>query len=108
MKRFFVGGNRMDAYLLRDRLAHANIASHVFNEHAQSIVGDVPPDVAQPQVWLDDDADFERAGQVLREYQVERARQGSLRCTQCGEDNPATFDRCWKCGWQWPQAATTG
>ena len=74
MKRFFVGGNRMDAYLLRDRLAHAGIVAHVFNEHAQSIVGDVPPDVAQPQVWLDRDDDFPRASAVLRDYEVERAR----------------------------------
>ena len=24
------------------------------------------------------------------------------RCLNCGEENPATFDMCWKC--QWPQA----
>jgi hypothetical protein len=99
MKRIFVAVNRTDAYLLRDRLAHAGIATHVFNEHAQSIVGDVPPDVAQPQVWLDDDADLERAHAVLRDYRAERARTGELHCTHCGEDNPATFDLCWKCGW---------
>ncbi|MEO6929827.1 MAG: DUF2007 domain-containing protein [Casimicrobiaceae bacterium] len=99
MKRFYVARNRTDAYLLRDRLAHAGIATHVFNEHAQSIVGDVPPDVAQPQLWLDDDDDFARATAVLREYDVERSRTGTRHCEHCDEDNPATFDLCWKCGW---------
>jgi len=76
MKRFFIAANRIDAYLLRDRLLHAGITTHVFNEHMQSIVGDVPPDIAMPQVWLDDDADLARAQQVLRQYQDERARTG--------------------------------
>jgi hypothetical protein len=99
MQRFFIASNRVEAYLLADRLAHAGIKVHVFNEHMSSIVGDVPPDVAQPQVWLDDDADRARADTVLREYQAERNRTGSVVCGKCGEDNPATFDLCWKCGW---------
>jgi hypothetical protein len=98
MKRFFIAANRIDAYLLRDRLLHAGITTHVFNEHMQSIVGDVPPDIAMPQVWLDDDADLARAQQVLRQYQDERARTGESMCRHCGEANPATFDLCWQCG----------
>ena len=53
--------NRFDAYLLADRLKQAGIRAHVFNEHASSIVGEVPPDVAQPQVWLEREQDRERA-----------------------------------------------
>jgi ribosomal protein L40E len=99
MQRFFVASHRVEAYLLVDRLAHAGIKAHVFNEHVSSIVGDVPPDVALPQVWLDDDADRARAESVLREYQAERSRAGSAVCSKCGEENPATFELCWKCGW---------
>ncbi len=98
MQRIFTAANRFDAYLLVDRLAHAGIKAHVFNENMSSIVGDVPPDVAQPQVWLDDDADRERADAVLRAYQIERNRTGTLVCARCGEENPATFDLCWQCG----------
>ncbi len=53
MERFYTAFNRFDAYLLLHRLQQAGIAAHVFNEHVQSIVGYVPPDVAQPQVWLE-------------------------------------------------------
>ena len=55
MKRLFDAYTRVDAWLLRDRLAHAGIECWVFNEHMQSIAGDVPPDVAGPQLWEDDE-----------------------------------------------------
>ena len=99
MQRIFVALHRIEAYLLVDRLAHAGIKAHVFNEHASSIVGEVPPDVAQPQVWLDDDADRASADAVLLAYQEERNRAGSTVCAKCSEENPATFELCWKCGW---------
>ena len=99
MQRIFIASQRFEAYLLVDRLAHAGIKAHVFNEHMASIVGDVPVDVSQPQVWLDDDADRALAADVLRAYQEERNRTGTIGCGKCGEENPATFDLCWKCGW---------
>jgi hypothetical protein len=98
MKRFYATPTRVDAYLLRDRLQHAGIDAHVFNEYAAAIVGNVPPDVAWPQVWLDDEADIERAQEVLAAWHTERERSGQYRCRHCGEDSPATFDLCWKCG----------
>ena len=97
MRRLYSAGDRVDAWLLRDRLMHANIDAHVFNQHMQAIVGDVPPDVASPQVWVDDE-DYDRAQAVLAAFRAERQRTGTLRCVRCAEDNPATFELCWKCG----------
>jgi hypothetical protein len=98
MERFYIALNRFDAYLLLHRLQHAGIAAHVFNEHMQSIVGDVPPDVAQPQVWLENSGDRPRAEQELAAMRSERAQTGSIHCRDCGEENPANFELCWKCG----------
>lgn len=98
MERFYNAVNRFDAYLLLHRLQQAGIAAHVFNEHTQSIVGDVPPDVAQPQVWLERARDRPRAEAVLVALEVDRRKTGSLRCRHCGEDNPANFELCWHCG----------
>ena len=98
MIRFYVARQRFDAYLLADRLNQAGIKAHVFNEHASSIVGDVPPDVAQPQVWLAHDEDRERAESLLQVLEADAARGGSIRCAHCGEESPANFDLCWKCG----------
>ena len=97
MRRLYTPGARVDAWLLRDRLSHANIVAHIFNQHMQSIAGDVPPDVTGPQVWVDDE-DYERAVAILEAFRVERERVGSLACRNCGEENPATFELCLKCG----------
>lgn len=90
--------DRTQAYLLRDELARHGITAHVFNENMSSIVGDVPPDVAMPQVWLDDEADCPRASALLRDYQAARRREGVIYCRNCQEENPATFEICWACG----------
>ena len=88
MQRIFIAAHRVEAYLLVDRLAHAGIKAHVFNEHASSIVGEVPPDVAQPQVWLDDRRRPARAPtRCSRAYREERDRdrQRRLREVRRGE-----------------------
>lgn len=98
MIRVYVARQRFDAYLVADRLNQAGIRAHVFNEHMSSIVGDIPPDVAQPQVWIADDADALRARALLQEMERD-ARQTTPRwCRACGESSPGSFDLCWNCG----------
>jgi hypothetical protein len=98
MFRFYVARARFDAFLVADRLNQAGIRAHVFNQHASSIVGDVPPDVAQPQVWIERESDRERAEILLARLAEEASRGGTTRCGACGEDSPANFDLCWNCG----------
>lgn len=97
MIRVYVATQRYDAWLVADRLNQAGIRAHVFNQHASSIVGDVPPDVAQPQVWIERDLDLERARVVLDDIESSGARTGTLACATCGEESPANFDFCWNC-----------
>lgn len=99
MQRFYTALNRFDAYLVLHRLQHAGITAHVFNEHVSSIVGEVPPDVAQPQVWLANERDRPRAEAVLAALARERGQSGaSVFCRSCHEENPANFELCWHCG----------
>src|SRR5437667_12899814 len=98
MERFYNAFNRFDAYLLLHRLQQAGIAAHVFNEHMQSIVGDVPPDVAKAQVWLERARDRPRAEAVLAGLRAYRRNTGSVRCRDCGEDILAYIALCWPCG----------
>ncbi|HYQ99241.1 MAG TPA: DUF2007 domain-containing protein [Casimicrobiaceae bacterium] len=98
MIRFYTARNRFDAYLLADRLKQAGIRAHVFNEHASSIVGEIPPEVGQPQVWLEREQDRERALLLLSRIEDDAQQSGVRRCSACGEESPASFDLCWKCG----------
>ena len=98
MIRIYIAQARYDAFLVADRLRHAGIKVHVFNQHASSIVGDVPPDVGQPQVWLEDERDRERAEVVLQDIEKGGTRAGIVFCPSCDEESPANFDLCWKCG----------
>jgi hypothetical protein len=90
--------HRLQVYVLRDILRMHGIAAHVFNEHMASIAGEVPPDVAGVELWLDDERDLERARAVLAAHASEGARTGPVACTRCGEDNPPNFELCWNCG----------
>lgn len=90
--------DRFEAYLLRDVLAMHGVKAHVFNEHMASICGDVPPDVAMPQLWLDDEADLPRAKLILAEHASAGQRTGRQFCPRCHEENPASFELCWNCG----------
>jgi hypothetical protein len=98
MLRFYTARHRYDAFLVADRLNQAGIRAHVFNQNASSIVGDVPPDVAQPQVWLERDEDRERATLLLAAIERDGASREERVCSACGEASPQAFDLCWKCG----------
>ena len=98
MLRIYIARARYDAFLIADRLNQAGIRAHVLNQHAQSIVGDVPPDFAQPEVWLARDDDRERAQILLDRIEREARCGGDVRCAACGELSPANFELCWKCG----------
>jgi hypothetical protein len=98
MIRVYIAHQRYDAWLVADRLNQAGIRAHVFNQHASSIVGDVPPDVAQPQVWIERECDVERAQVVIGDIEDAGRRKGEVGCAKCGEESPANFDLCWNCG----------
>ncbi len=98
MIRVYTAQQRYDAYLVADRLNQAGIKAHVFNQYASSIVGDVPPDVAQPQVWIERECDRERAQVVLRDIESAGSGKADVFCRRCSEPSPANFDLCWNCG----------
>jgi len=96
--RFYIARHRFDAFLVADRLNQAGIKAHVFNQHAASIVGDIPPEAGQPQVWLEREQDRERAALLLARIEEEAGCAGAVTCQACGEEAPANFELCWKCG----------
>jgi hypothetical protein len=96
--------DRVQAHLLRDRLARHGIDAHVLNLHVQGAVGELPPEAALPQVWIADACDRERAREVLAMHEADARRTGPPGfCRGCGEENPAGFELCWRCGAALPE-----
>jgi hypothetical protein len=98
LKKLYSAASLPDAHLIRNLLIQAGIEAHVFNENAQGGVGQLPVMEACPQIWIADERDLERARNVLHAFESMPAIRSSLRCEQCSEDNPSTFQLCWNCG----------
>lgn len=97
MKRVLITQTLLDAQLAIDALASLGIQAHLFNAHASGAMGELPFLHAQPEVWVDDAADAERARDVLSTLEHAPARAEKT-CPQCGEINPGNFLSCWQCG----------
>lgn len=81
--------------MLRGLLAAEGIDSRVFNENAQSVVGEIPFTHAYPEIWLLHRQDERKARAVLAK--AERPVAGECFCRTCGEPNPSNFEVCWYC-----------
>ncbi len=98
MKRLCKAASLPDAHILRGVLEQEGIGIHVFNENAQSGVGQLPVVEALPELWVADEKDFQRAQEVVRRFETAPRIEATVRCAACGEDNPSNFQVCWSCG----------
>jgi Putative prokaryotic signal transducing protein len=100
MKRIYSAANLPDAHIIAGLLGQAGVSARVFNENAQGGVGEIPFVHAWPEVWLEDEADTERALELIRGFEQGKDTEGQVACPACGESNPGNFEVCWKCGAQ--------
>jgi hypothetical protein len=98
MKRIYTALHLPDAHIVANLLTHAGIAVRIFNANSSGALGELPVDAAQPQVWIEDDRNEDRARLILENYQHTATSQAVRPCPHCGEDNPLTFETCWHCG----------
>ena len=87
-----------DAHLVRGLLAQAGIDARVFNENAQSVMGEIPFHHAWPEVWIMDEGDAKQARDLIHHIEQPQDRSSPALCPHCHEENPANFHTCWKCG----------
>ena len=98
MKRVYDALNLPDAHIVANLLQQAGIDARVFNENAQSVMGEIPITSAMPQVWVMDEAFAARAMQLIESYRNRAPSVATQTCKRCGELNPAEFEICWNCG----------
>ena len=76
---------------------HAGIAVIYRNEYASGAVGGISPLDAWLQLWVVDDANYERAIDMLSSVLTERGIGADWICAHCQEVNDPSFDFCWNC-----------
>ena len=98
MKRVYTASGLVEAYLVRDFLDAQGVRALVFNEHSVGAVGELPCNEVLPQIWIRDDRNFDRARFLLERYEQTECSEEERSCPDCAENNPASFDICWRCG----------
>lgn len=99
MKKLYTAADLQQAYLLSHLLDQAGIAHYISNENLQGGVGELPFTHTYPALWLFDEADGKRAATIIGAFEQAATGRGSgWCCAACGEENPGTFEMCWKCG----------
>jgi hypothetical protein len=96
MKRLLQAPNLALATLWADQLASEGIVTHVQRAYASGIAGEIPPDQALPEIWVEDDQEHARAERLLHELR-HRPHQ-HWHCHACGESVDGPFEQCWNCG----------
>lgn len=96
MKRVHIAPTLLDAQLAADALSSLGIVTHILNANAAGALGEVPFLQAQPELWVDDDTQAQRAREVLADFQSMKPGREKI-CPHCGEPNPGNFLSCWQC-----------
>ncbi|MGI9202582.1 MAG: DUF2007 domain-containing protein [Woeseiaceae bacterium] len=83
----------------KNLLESEGIPAIIRNEHLGSIVGEMPIQEVWPQLWVQNDLDFDRAVQLIDQQKVvDESPSEPWNCKQCGTDNEGQFAACWQCG----------
>ncbi len=79
-------------------LISEGIPAFLRNEHLGSIIGEMPFQEVWPELWVENDLDYDRAKQLINATTIiEESPTASWRCSNCGEENEGQFAACWSC-----------
>jgi hypothetical protein len=97
--RVYIAESLVDAQLMVDLLEQAGVPAELFNGNASGALGELP--VIYPEVWIRRDLDENKAHRVVASFTTsftaETGENISLRCSECGESSPHSFEICWQC-----------
>ncbi len=97
MKLLARADHLLQATIWADSLRAAGIRCQLRNTTLSGAIGEIPFLECAPQLWIERDADEERARTLLHE--LRRPPWGpQWCCTACGEWSEPQFGACWQCG----------
>lgn len=83
----------------KNLLTTEGIAAFIKNEHLGGILGEMPFQEVWPQLWVENDLDYDRAKQLIDAQSILDESPGAMwRCKNCKEENEGQFGACWACG----------
>ena len=103
MKEIYVHKDFTRVGHCRSILEEAGIPCFIRNENSYHMLADIPIPHFYPALCVTDDADAERAVELLRDFLAGEVRSAQAeespewKCPQCGETVPGNFGSCWKC-----------
>lgn len=96
MKRVFTSPDSAEVGLLKNMLRKAGINCVKINEQMAQVIPSAP---FQPELWVENEADYPAAVALLEEWQYPKPATGTdWTCSRCGEQMGSQFSKCWKCG----------
>jgi hypothetical protein len=97
VKRVFGSYNQQLVHHVKNLLEAAGIEVLLRNQFLSSAMGELPPAETQPEIWIFNDADLEKANQILHSSLSAKAGP-AWQCAKCGETSEGQFTQCWSCG----------
>lgn len=99
MKKVYSAQSALTVGNLRNLLVSQGIESEVRIPYLAAAGGDLPLTECWSQLWILDDADFDRAMKVISGALEPSAETYSTwKCPKCHEEVETQFDVCWQCG----------
>jgi hypothetical protein len=95
-KKVYTHENRFLVWNARNILDAAGIENQIRNEYASSGAGELSPIDSWPELWVNDEEEYERAVALI-EKAFSEGEGVSWRCEYCGESNGPSFEICWNC-----------
>ncbi|TEW54851.1 DUF2007 domain-containing protein [Psychromonas sp. RZ22] len=96
MKMIYTNENIFITNNLKNILEAQGINTFIKNEFSQGAIGGVSVFDAWPEVWVFDNADFERAQVIANSLQSSKGDIDWV-CEHCSEHNESVFEICWNC-----------
>jgi hypothetical protein len=103
MKRVYTSQLSLMVGHLKNVLESEGIPCVMRNEYLGGGAGELPPTECWPELWVEDDVDYEKARRIVGETLKASETPGDpWACPRCGEHLEGQFDACWHCGAERP------
>ncbi len=96
MKLFYSHENPFFVGNARNLLENAGIEVMTKNEFSSSGSGELAPMDTWPELWVVNEKDYTAAQAIIDEIKSPSDKPPWF-CSNCGEENDASFEFCWQC-----------